>query len=266
MYLVKQTTRLRRTLEASISSKIAYSQDFIDTCQRVHEMDSDAAFNHAMQAANLHGPASLKLASIFPDTRGPEREKDQQTSLGQPKSCPSISDSAVFNARFWRESVPILVQNNVAVQSANLAVLILIFAQSTVGQRSNHHEKALWHYGRALHIIRETNISPDNLRPAILCCMFFVIFEIMKGDTRAAESHLCNGEKMLFELQRMEAKPIGDRVGLKQELPRALQFLMLQIDVSNLNAEKAGCLEAFIRMATSPDRVPNIVPRGIHNI
>ncbi|UKZ53960.1 hypothetical protein TrVGV298_007764 [Trichoderma virens] len=159
-----------------------------------------------------------------------------------------------------------LVQSNVAVQSANLAVLILMFAQSAVGVGSNHYGKALWHYGRALRLVRETSTSREGLRPAILCSMFFVIFEIMNGDTRAAESHLWNGEKMLLELQRLESRPGGIEVdgegSLRRELPYALQFLMLQSDAPNLNFEKAGYLEAFIRMATSPDRIPNMVPRA----
>ncbi|UKZ79761.1 hypothetical protein TrVFT333_007523 [Trichoderma virens FT-333] len=159
-----------------------------------------------------------------------------------------------------------LVQSNVAVQSANLAVLILMFAQSAVGVGSNHYGKALSHYGRALRLVRETSTSREGLRPAILCSMFFVIFEIMNGDTRAAESHLWNGEKMLLELQRLESRPGGIEVdgegSLRRELPYALQFLMLQSDAPNLNFEKAGYLEAFIRMATSPDRIPNMVPRA----
>ncbi|RFU74949.1 c6 zinc finger domain [Trichoderma arundinaceum] len=223
-------------------------------------MEKNPSLNNALHASNLHRPASPKLDSLFPDARVPEREKDQHAGLGQPKPYPYIPDSTVFDPRFWQESVPILVQNNVAVQSANLAVLILIFAQSAAGLGSDHYGKALWHYGRALQLVRETTTSQDSLRPAILCSMFFVIFEIMNGDPRAAESHLWNGEKMLFELQRIESMPAGMEANLRQELPRALQFLMLQSDAPNLNFEKAGYLEAFIRMATSPDRIPNMVP------
>ncbi|KAH6608542.1 c6 zinc finger domain [Trichoderma cornu-damae] len=226
-------------------------------------MEGNPSLHGAMHATNLRGPASPELEGLFPDARAPGGDKDQQQAgLGQPKPYPCIPDSTVFDPGFWQESVPVLVQSNVAVQSANLAVLILIFAQSAVGLGSNHYGKALWHYGRALQLVRETSTAQDSLRPAILCCMFFVIFEIMNGDTRAAEAHLWNGEKMLFELQRAEPRSRGAEGKLRQELPCALQFLMLQSDAPNLNFEKAGYLEAFIRMATSPDRVPNMVPRA----
>lgn len=230
-------------------------------------MENSPSLHLAMHANNLHGPSSPELKIIFSD-KGPERDKDQDANLSQPKPYPCLPDSTIFDPSFWREAVPILVQNNVAVQSANLAVLTLIFAQSAVGMGSNHYGKALWHYGRALQLVRETSTSQDGLRPAILCSLFFVIFEIMNGDTRAAESHLWNGEKMLLELRRLESRTRGMDMdmdtgmegNLRQELPCALQFLMLQSDAPNLNFEKAGYLEAFIRMATSPDRVPNMVP------
>ncbi|KAL7793069.1 hypothetical protein V8C37DRAFT_379188 [Trichoderma ceciliae] len=224
-------------------------------------MEKDPSLNPAMHSNNSHRPASPKLESLFSGIRVPEREEGQHAGLNHHKPYPYIPDSTVFEPRFWQDSVPMLVQNNVAVQSANLAVLILIFAQSAVGLGSDHYGKALWHYGRALQLVRETSPSQDGLRPAILCSMFFVIFEIMNGDTRAAESHLWNGEKMLFELQRIESRPRGMEGDLRQELPCALRFLMLQSDAPNLNFEKAGYLDAFIRMATSPDRVPNLVPR-----
>ncbi|KAL7946139.1 hypothetical protein V8C42DRAFT_322589 [Trichoderma barbatum] len=226
-------------------------------------MEANSSSHPAMNANNMHRLEGQGLGVL--DARDPERDRGKNTNPNQSKPYPCLPDSTVFEARFWQESVPIIIQHNVAVQSANLAVLILIFAQSAVGVGSNHYGKALWHYGRALQLVRETSASQESLRPAILCSMFFVIFEIMNGDTRAAESHLWNGEKMLLELQRLESRPRGMDVdmegGLRRELPCALQFLMLQSDAPNLNFERAGYLEAFIRMATSPDRVPNMVPR-----
>ncbi|KAL7935516.1 hypothetical protein V8C35DRAFT_333985 [Trichoderma chlorosporum] len=222
-----------------------------------------------MSANHLHHPANQEPGITLSEAGGSEGEKIQAADLGYPKLYPYLPDSTVFDASFWRENVPVLVRNNIAVQSANLAVLILIFAQSAVGVGSNHYRKALWHYGRALQLVRETSTSQESLRPAILCSMFFVIFEIMNKDTRAAESHLWNGEKMLLELQRLESRPRStDEDGegsLRRELPCALRFLMLQSDAPNLNYEKAGYLEAFLSMATSPDRVPNMVPSTYSN-
>ncbi|KAL7911878.1 hypothetical protein GGI35DRAFT_443846 [Trichoderma velutinum] len=227
-------------------------------------MENSSSSHPTMNANNLHCPANQGLGIAFTDARGPERDKEPHTNPSQPKPYPGLPHNTVFDARFWQENVPMLIQNDVAVQSANLAVLTLIFAQSAVGVGSNHYGKALWHYGRALQLVRETSTSQGSLRPAILCSLFFVIFEILNGDTRAAESHLWNGEKMVLELQRLESRSrsvdVDGEGTLRRELPCALQFLMLQSDAPNLNFEKAGYLEAFIRTATNPERVPNIVP------
>ncbi|KAL7960371.1 hypothetical protein V8C34DRAFT_276974 [Trichoderma compactum] len=236
----------------------------LDTVAIPDKMESSSSSHPTVNGSNPHCPANKGLGVLFSDVRGPERDKEPHTNPSQPKPYPRLPNNTVFDARFWQEDVPMLVQNNGAVQSANLAVLILIFAQSAVGVGCNHYGKALSHYGRALQLVRETSTSQESLRPAILCSLFFVIFEIMNGDTDAAESHLWNGEKMVLELQRLESRArsieMNGEGALRRELPCALQFLMLQSDTPNLNFEKAGYLEAFIRTATNPDRVPNMVP------
>lgn len=227
-------------------------------------MENGSSPHSTMNANNSHFSVNQGLGLLFSDARSPARDRAPHANLNPPKSDQHLQGNTVFDAQFWQENVPMLIQNDVAVQSANLAVLTLIYAQSAVGVGCNHYEKALWHYGRALQFVRETSTSQENLRPAILCSLFFVIFEIMNGNTDAAESHLWNGEKMVLELQRLESRTRSTDVDgegtLRRELPCALQFLMLQSDTPNLNFEKAGYLEAFIRTATNPDRVPNIVP------
>ncbi|TFB00522.1 hypothetical protein CCMA1212_007848 [Trichoderma ghanense] len=241
-------------------------------------MERSPPSDSILDPTNIHGSAGPGLELIFSNARASADYRDGGSNLNQSSLYPSLPQSTIFDAEFWQDNVPLLIQNNVAVQSANLAVLILIFAQSAAGLGTNHYGKALWHYGRALQLVRETSITQESLRPAILCCMFFVIFEILNGDTRSAESHLWNGENMLLELQRLESRrrrgidlgSSGDlddgdgngQGGLRRELPCALQFLILQSDEPNLNFERAGYLEAFIQMATSPDRVPKLTAGG----
>ncbi|KAK1249301.1 hypothetical protein MKX07_002817 [Trichoderma sp. CBMAI-0711] len=229
-----------------------------------------------IEATNIHDSASPDLDFIFPSAGSSANYQDGHTTLSQTNHHTSLPQSTIFDPSFWQHNVPLLIQNNAAVQSANLAVLILIFAQSAAGMGTNHYGKALWHYGRALQLVRETDDSQESLRPAILCCMFFVIFDIMNGDTGGAESHLWNGETMLLQLQRLEAGHGGidlglrvdmDRDGdgrgtLRRELPCALRFLIIQSDEPNLTFERAGYLEAFLQMATSPDRVPSLTAGG----
>ncbi|KAL6872964.1 hypothetical protein J3F83DRAFT_594564 [Trichoderma novae-zelandiae] len=241
-------------------------------------MEYNPPLDSIIDQTNIHGSElQLMFANARASTHYPDNMKHANSS--QSTLHPSLPQSTVFDPKFWQQDVPLLIQNNVAVQSANLAVLILIFAQSAAGMETNHYGKALWHYGRALQLVQETSSSSrESLRPAILCCLFFVIFEIMNGDTRSAESHLWNGEKMLMELRRLELDHGGivdmgssvDAVsddgagqgGLRRELPCALQFLILQSDEPNLDCERAGYLEAFLQMATSPDRVHNPTAAG----
>ncbi|KAL6886379.1 hypothetical protein HDV57DRAFT_526272 [Trichoderma longibrachiatum] len=238
--------------------------------------ENDPTSDSIINQTNIHSSASPELGLIFSSARASTNYQNESIDFNPSGLYTNLPQSTIFTPKFWQDTAPLLIQNNVAVQSANVAVLILIFAQSAAGMGTNHYGKALWHYGRALQLVRQSNGSRESLRPAILCCMFFVIFEIMNGDTRSAESHLWTGENMLSELQRLEARPEGAGLGLsvdmdgnasgkgslRGELPCALRFLILQSDEPNLNFERAGYLEAFLQMATSPDRVPSLTAGG----
>ncbi|PTB66897.1 hypothetical protein BBK36DRAFT_160461 [Trichoderma citrinoviride] len=238
-------------------------------------METNSPSDATINPTNIHGPTSPEIGFVFSHAGLSANYQDEHVPFSSPPNLsPSLPQSNIFDPEFWQDNVPLLIRSNVAVQSANLAVLILIFAQSAAGMGTNHYGKALWHYGRALRLVREdtstSSSRAESLRPAILCCLFFVIFEIMNGDTTSAESHLWNGENMLLELQRLEARQRGgielgvsvDMDGdgdgdgngqgaLRRELPCALQFLVLQSDEPSLDFERAGYLEAFLRMATS---------------
>lgn len=151
---------------------------------------------------------------------------------------------SAFEASFWNETVPRLAEENSAVRSANEAVHILILAKqpslmsADLDPSEDHYGGALRRYGAALREVRETSVSHDgDLRPAILCSMFFVIFEIINGDQNAAEAHLFNGQRMMDELQRSGGYGLdtggstpgdGQTKSLRKELKHVLRFLALQ--------------------------------------
>lgn len=203
--------------------------------------------------------SSPGLTEIFPSAPPWDKPLDaMDPNLRQPGVGSAVPDSGVFDAHFWRDIVPILVRENLAVRYSNLAVLVLIFAQSAIGVGGNYYGKALAHYGLALREVRESSTSDGGLQPAILCSMFFVIFEIMNGDVNAAEAHLYSGERMLGELRQSQPEYCHGAGSLRDELRCALQFLMLQADTPELTSERAGVLDAFVQMATSPNRIPNM--------
>lgn len=110
----------------------------------------------------------------------------------------------------------------------------LMSAEASPGE--DHYGGALRRYGTALREVRQASASQADLRPAILCSMFFVIFEIINGDQKAAESHLFSGQRMMDELQPSGAETeftsssSGREQGrsLRKELKHVLQFLALQ--------------------------------------
>ncbi|KAJ6447162.1 transmembrane alpha-helix domain-containing protein [Purpureocillium lavendulum] len=61
---------------------------------------------------------------------------------------------------------------------------------------ADYYGRALTCYGLALSEARRTT----DLREAILCAVFFVIFETINGDQAAAEAHLQSGQRILDEL------------------------------------------------------------------
>ncbi|KAK4090998.1 transcriptional regulator family: Fungal Specific TF [Purpureocillium lilacinum] len=145
----------------------------------------------------------------------------------------SSAADAVLDDAFWKQTMPRLVRESTAVRYANIAVHTLIFAKgptiihSADSHHPHHHQyehhqpphphrrptprprqqhgprTTADHYGRALtcygHALREARRTSD-LREAILCAVFFVIFETINGDQAAAEAHLQSGQRILDEL------------------------------------------------------------------
>ncbi|UNI13399.1 DNA replication complex GINS protein PSF2 [Purpureocillium takamizusanense] len=186
------------------------------------------------------------------------------------------STTVVLDDAFWKQTMPHLVRESTAVRYANIAVHTLIFAKGptiihsadghhhqhqhhqqqdypppphqqhrrpTAGPRQQQHSVRTTadHYGRALtcygHALREARRTTD-LHEAILCAVFFVIFETINGDQVAAEAHLQSGQRILDELcsggggggssDSRTTATATTRPKLRGMLRHVLQFLAVQ--------------------------------------
>lgn len=162
---------------------------------------------------------------------------------------PIPTDAGILDAAFWTDTVPRLVRDNLAVRYANMAVHLLILSkQSGVPQQvSDQYSQALGYYGLAIRKMRDSYEANGGLRAAILCSMFFIIFEAINGDKDAAEAHLFSGQSMLndlFALLPQESVMSASAGSLRKELKNLLHYLSLQMRIGGVNCWK-GEVESF---------------------
>lgn len=159
---------------------------------------------------------------------------DAETTTSEPQKL-GVEDS-VFGDSFWRDTVPRLVREDPAVKAANEAVRCLMLAKqpslmpAEAIQGEDHYSLALTNYGAALrHVGRNNGALPDT-KPAILCAMFFVIFETIHGDKKKAAAHLYNGQRMMDEFLLVQSSDESTRmaVSLRKELSNLSRFLAKQ--------------------------------------
>lgn len=162
--------------------------------------------------------------------------------FGNPATC-----CATFDDTFWTLTLPHLVQDNTAIRYANLAVHALIFAKGPSPAHAgkfngrDHYGEALICYGLALQEARQATARKTDLREAVICSMFFVIFETINGDREAAQAHLQSGQKILEELGHSS----NGAEGFRKELRNVLRYLAQQarefgVDEPNQYSGEAG--------------------------
>ncbi|KAG5924920.1 hypothetical protein E4U61_005767 [Claviceps capensis] len=124
-------------------------------------------------------------------------------------AAPCFSTTApptIFDDAFWECILPRLVQDNPAIHYAHQAVHTLLCAKSAevpyLGPAAgrDYYGEALTCYGLALSETRKATSQQTDLREAIVCCMFFVIFESLNGDRASAQAHLQSGQRLSMEL------------------------------------------------------------------
>ena len=156
------------------------------------------------------------------------------------ESSTQTSETKGFDETFWHSTVSYLLRQNKAVWYANLAIHALIdskrptWVEDMGGYSSESFRRALKYHGLALGQLSKEAITRSALQSATLCCLFFVIFEMMNGDDKAAQAHMYNGCKMLSEMQK---NSIGHAMSnaevdatLHTELKRALRFVASQVN------------------------------------
>lgn len=148
-------------------------------------------------------------------------------------------ETGIFGREFWQVTVPYLFRQNASVWYANMAIHALIDSKhpsfmDEEDRPTELYRRALRYHGIALGQLRKEVISRGNLQSATLCCLFFVIFEMMNGDHEAALAHVSNGCKLMTELhgaaQRGPLHEDGVQVSrlLYPNLQTALRFVALQ--------------------------------------
>lgn len=156
-------------------------------------------------------------------------------------------EACILDAMFWTDTVPRLIKENLAVRYANMAVHVLILSkqpelirESSAELGPDYYSQALIYYGLALRHMRQSIEANGGLRAAILCSMFFVIFEAINGDKEAAESHLVSGQRLLEELHQLLPSGVARKSpgSLRKELRNLLQYISLQVRISGVDCWK----------------------------
>ncbi|OAA60814.1 DNA replication complex GINS protein psf2 [Cordyceps fumosorosea ARSEF 2679] len=172
-----------------------------------------------------------------------------------PAAMDSFVEAGILDATFWTDTVPRLVQENLAVRYANMAVHILIISkqkpqpipQEQPGFGSDSYSLALAHYGLAIQQMRNPEEGTcGGTRAAVLCSMLFAVFEALNGDREAAEAHLLCGQRMLDELRQRLPQGIAAGAGsssLRGELRNLLRYISLQVRIGGATCWK-GELDA----------------------
>ncbi|PNY28335.1 Uncharacterized protein TCAP_01732 [Tolypocladium capitatum] len=194
---------------------------------------------HARRRADDTGYRSSGYVSLSSSPLGRSVEPVSATTQG------AASHRRLFDDAFWEETMPRLVRDSTAVRYANIAVHTLISAKSPTlihsgdthhhfrhgaGAGSGHYGAALTCYGHALREARTASARHADLREAVLCSMFFVVFETVNGDRAAAEAHLRSGQRILDELSPGQhgSQHGGEAESLRKQLRHVLRFLALQ--------------------------------------
>jgi hypothetical protein len=99
------------------------------------------------------------------------------------------------------------------------------------GGGGDSYSRALRYHGMALSEVRNEVVGRGNLQIVTLCCLFFILFQTMNGDEKAAQTHMYNGRKVMAELQRQSQgrPPANPDAVLHKELQKALRFLSMQV-------------------------------------
>jgi hypothetical protein len=152
---------------------------------------------------------------------------------------------------FWNEHMPHILRDREDVLYANLAIHAIGLSKrddsSILGRHYNGEEmrqRAFAYYGRALRYVSTAPVSNEEVRRAIACSLFFIVFEMYNDDLEAAQAHFRSGQLMADELYKTtgpsdEGFATG-AIDMGWELHNVLCFLKTQERTSNLDRWRNG--------------------------
>jgi hypothetical protein len=163
---------------------------------------------------------------------------------GKPKS-------GMLDEVFWTEHMPHILRDRPDVLYANLAIHAIGLSKrpdtTLLGRQYNGEEmrqRAFAYYGEALRCVGTAPVSNEEVRRAIACSLFFIVFEMYNDDLEAAQAHFRSGQLMADELYKTSSADGGSfRAGaldMGWELHNVLCFLKTQERTSNLDRWRNG--------------------------
>lgn len=209
-----------------------------------------------VEAQDTDLPVDPQLQMTMPPLGGESRSRSVPVSLENfqkltPADVEYKPNPGMLDEVFWTEHMPHILRDRPDVLYANLAIHAIGLSKSAnhtlLGRSYNGEDmrqRAFAYYGRALRYVGTAPVTNEEVRRAIACSLFFIVFEMYNDDLEAAQSHFRSGQRMADELYRASdpaegAFPSG-ALDMGWELHNVLCFLMTQERTCNLDRWRNG--------------------------
>ena len=201
----------------------------------------------------------LKMPEM--DQTGTGRSSSLPASLDglqSPTPVPSekTTQEGMLDESFWTERMPHILRDRPDVLYANLAIHAMALARQPpphthLGRPYDAEamrQRAFTYYGEALRCVGTAPLSKEEVRRAIACSLFFIVFEMCNDDHIAAQSHFRSGQRMADELysatgadpeEQGRSFPSG-ALDMGWELHNVLVFLRTQERTGNMMRWRNG--------------------------
>ncbi|TDZ37654.1 Aspercryptin biosynthesis cluster-specific transcription regulator atnN [Colletotrichum trifolii] len=112
----------------------------------------------------------------------------------------------LFPSDLMSHMIPQIAREEPAIRHAAFAIGAAAMCNDSRTQRLSgggpFRAEALWHYGKAIRIIRNSEPSKKSIPRAILACLLFITFESLQGNYQEALEHMNHGSNILDQITR----------------------------------------------------------------
>ncbi|WYZ46754.1 hypothetical protein EsH8_IX_000979 [Colletotrichum jinshuiense] len=112
----------------------------------------------------------------------------------------------LFPSDLVTQLIPQIAREEPAIRHAAFAIGAATLGSDTRRQRTSgtgpYMADAMQHYGRAIHIIRSSEVSRRSMPRALLSCLLFATFEAIQGNYKEALTHINHGCDMLDQVMQ----------------------------------------------------------------